>query len=165
MPHTRRAAPACRRHRGGRYLTSTRTAWKNGIIVDERTPRPNRYLAQTLVIVLGLACVALAHRGALDAGITGVGYIQSPGELAPERRLHRDFEAIRAEFTATVPPGSRVVIDPPLKHLWHQRLAEFTAMTGSTLVTNRREADFQASLIERRTTTGSRFSVELREIS
>gem|GEM_PF-1868662 len=127
-----------------------------------RRSRPSRQLAQQmLVVVLALLCVVLAARGAYDAGLTGFGYARSPGQLASDRRLHHDFEKIRREFVATVPPGSRVLIDPPLEHLWLQRFSEFTALAGGTVVTNRRDADYRASLVHRDTTVGRRFDVEL----
>lgn len=129
--------------------------------MELRQSRPSRQLAQVLVVMLALLCVVLAGRGAYDAGVTGVGYARSPGQLASDRRLHHDFEKIRREFVATVPPGSRVLIDPPLEHLWLQRFSEFTALAGGTVVTNRRDADYRASLVHRDTTVGRRFDVEL----
>jgi hypothetical protein len=132
--------------------------------VELRRSRPSRHLAQVLVAMLALLCVVLAGRGAYDAGVTGVGYARSPGQLASDRRLHQDFEKIRREFVTTVPPGSRVIIDPPLQHLWLQRFSEFTALAGGTLVTDRREADYQASLVKRETSVGPRYGVELKAV-
>jgi len=133
--------------------------------VHVRGTGPRRYVAQILVIALGLTSAGLAVQGAVDAGTTGFSYARAPQHLASQRRLHRDFEAARATFVATVPPGSRVVIDPPLRHLWHQRLAEFTALTGGTLVVDHQQADYQVRLIERRTSTGTRYHVEFNEIN
>ncbi|WFE27362.1 hypothetical protein O7623_29760 [Solwaraspora sp. WMMD791] len=130
-----------------------------------RQSRPVRQLTQVFVVALALLCVALANRGALDAGITGFDYVRTPGQLAAQRRLHQDFEAIRKEFIATVPAGSRVIIDPPLQHLWLQRFSEFTALAGGTVVVDRREADYQASLVQWESSVGRRYAVELTVVS
>lgn len=129
--------------------------------MDLRRPHPSRQLAPVPVVMLALLCAVLAGRGAYDAGVTGFGYARSPGQLASDRRLHHDFEKIRREFAATVPPGGRVVIDPPLEHLWLQRVSEFTALAGGTVVADRREAHYRASLVHRDTSVGRRFDVEL----
>lgn len=122
----------------------------------------SRVTARILVVVLASVVLVLAGVGAYKATVQGAGLVPDPSQAVDVRFERTRIEALRAEFVARVPTGSRMYIDPGVVWgKWGQRLGEFAAMNGVSVVTDAEQADYQVSVVAAPDTRiGLRLTVE-----
>lgn len=118
-------------------------------------PRPSRprgranRLVAGMVVVCALVAVGLADLGAAKATLSGMARLVVPSRSAGDRALERQFDLLRDQLQAQVPPDHSIYLDhlDDPSNLWTQRIAEFAAMTRIYLVSDPARADFAVTLV------------------
>jgi hypothetical protein len=102
-----------------------------------------------VVVVCALVAVGLADLGAANATLSAVARLVVPSRSAGDRALERQFDLLRDQLRAQVPPDHSIYLDhlDDPSNLWTQRIAEFAAMTRIYLVIDPTQADFAVTLV------------------
>ena len=115
-------------------------------------PGRRRLLASllTVLVLLGtLFAVYRADAGAVKATGLAARLVLRPAHAAGQRAEQRQFDLIRDELAAQVPPDNAIYLDHlnDPSGLWTQRLAEFAAMARLPLVGDPALADYAVTLV------------------
>jgi hypothetical protein len=108
----------------------------------DRARRPRAMRAT--VAVAGLLCLYHAAVPAYRTALAGAHQVGTPAL----RVVDPTYQAMREQFTAAVPSGSRVYTGQPREGVWRLWIVEYAAQAGAYLVLSRADADFEASVVE-----------------
>jgi len=106
-------------------------------------------LLTVLVLVGALFAVYRADAGAVKAAGLAARLILRPAHDADQRAEQRQFDLVRDELAAQVPPDHAIYLDhlDDPSGLWTQRLIEFAAMARLALVGDPGQADYAVTLV------------------
>lgn len=120
---------------------ATSTAYPPG----RSAPQLLRFAVRVTIVALAGFLLITAGRGAFTGTAKGVDLLKG-ANIAAEERTRRQFEQIRSDLAAQVPPAATIYVPKP-DTLWGQRLVEFAAIDGIRVVGDQRHADLVAGVV------------------
>ena len=106
-------------------------------------------LLTVLVLAGTLFAIYRADAGGVKAAGLAARLFLRPAHVADQRAEQRQFDLIRDELAARVPPDNAIYLDHlnDPSNLWTQRLGEFAAMAHVQLVGDPALADYAVTLV------------------
>lgn len=106
---------------------------------------------RVLIVALAAVAILIAARGSVAATRAAVSHL---GRGYPDQyATSRQFDSVRRELGATVPPGSRIYVDQSIDVLWIQRITEFAYLQDLTVTDDPRQADYVVTISQGRVVT------------
>jgi hypothetical protein len=115
--------------------------------VGHRRQGVRTFVIQPLVVILALLMFWYAGTGAFVSTRDGLNMLDGTNPQVDALRQRSQFEQLRRDLAAQVPPGTRMYPELPWD-LWRHRLIEFGIMAGARMVPDPGQAQVRVKVVE-----------------